>query len=267
MNNTLRKLKWLTWALVVWIVTMGCAACASKPEPKQTPEIIVAAAANLSEAFSELGRQFTTRTGINIRFSFGATADLAKQIENGAPFDVFASADVEHVDRLAQRGLLAPGSRALFARGRLVLWTPEGGKARVSRIEDIADAGVERIAIAKPDVAPYGRATVEALRSLNLWERVESKAVYAQNVTQTKQYAARGEADVAFLPRALVKQGEGTAIEVDERLHRPIDQALGVVRASDKQDAARRFAEFVLSVEGQSVLERYGYVKPAEGVR
>ncbi len=250
------------------VVLTGCAARVAEPEKKATPELIVAAAANLSEAFAELGRQFTARHGVAVRFNFGATADLAKQIENGAPFDVFASADVEHVDGLVERGVLAPESRAVYARGRLVLWSPEeGGKVRVSRIEDVAGAEVERIAIAKPDVAPYGRATVEALRSLNVWERIEPKVVYGQNVTQTKQYAARGEADVAFLPRAIVKQGEGAILEVDERLHRPIDQALGIVRATENQDAARRFVEFVLSAEGQGVLERYGYLKPSVGAR
>ena len=121
---------------------------------------------------------------------------------------------------------------------------------------------MSKIAVAKPELAPYGQAAVEALHASKLWERVEPKIVYAQNVAQAKQFAASGNADVAFLPRSLVKAGEGQSIEVDARLHQPIDQALAVVRASAKQDAARKFVAFVLGAEGQALLERYGYEKP-----
>jgi molybdate transport system substrate-binding protein len=224
-------------------------------------EINVAAAANLTDAFTELGKVFTARTGIAVVYSFGATADLEKQIENGAPFDVFASADVEHVDRLNSQGLLTPQTSNIYARGRLVLWIPPGGKLTLNRIEDVAGVEVERIAIAKPDLAPYGRATVEALRALNLWQQVEPKIIYGQNVSQTKQYAATGNAEVAFIPLSLVKANEGQSIEVDERLHQPINQAMAVIKDSRQQEAARQFLEFVLSSEGQALLERYGYGK------
>lgn len=240
------------------LLILGCAR-KSSTEPSNAGEINVAAAANLTDAFAEVAKQFTAETGVRVVYSFGATADLAKQIENGAPFDVFASADVEHVEELDHKGLLTPGSRALYARGRLVLWIPQGNS--INRIEDITRAEVNRIAIAKPDIAPYGRATVESLRALNIWQQVEPKVVYAQNVSQTKQFAATGNAEVAFLPLALVKPNEGRFIEVDERLHQPIDQALGVVKASGKQDAARRFRNFVLSLKGQQILEQFGYHK------
>jgi molybdate transport system substrate-binding protein len=225
-------------------------------------EINVAAAANLTDAFAEVAKQFTAETGVRVVYSFGATADLAKQIENGAPFDVFASADVTHVDQLNDKGLLTPGTRSLYARGRLVLWTPPGGRVQVSSVSEITRTEVGHIAVAKPDVAPYGQATVEALQALNLWAQVEPKVVYAQNVTQTKQFASSGNAEVAFIPLALVKPNEGRFIEVEERLHKPIDQALGVVKASGRQDAARRFTAFVLGDKGQAILERFGYRKP-----
>ncbi|HEY0547110.1 MAG TPA: molybdate ABC transporter substrate-binding protein [Pyrinomonadaceae bacterium] len=238
--------------------------CSRQPTTGQgnAAEINVAAAANLTDAFAEVAKQFTADTGVKVVYSFGATADLAKQIENGAPFDVFAAADVEHVDGLDGKGLLTQGTRAVYARGRLVLWTPQGSSLNLSRIEDITRAEVSKIAVAKPDVAPYGRATVEALRALNLWQQVEPKVVYAQNVTQTKQFASTGNAEVAFLPLALMKPNEGRYVEVDEKLHQPIDQALGVVKASGKQEAARRFTEFVLSDKGQRILEQYGYRNP-----
>ncbi|HUQ31637.1 MAG TPA: molybdate ABC transporter substrate-binding protein [Pyrinomonadaceae bacterium] len=228
-------------------------------------EITVAAAANLTDAFTELGKEFNARTGVRVIFSFGATADLAKQIENGAPFDVYASADVEHVDELKSKGLLLVGTNKLFARGRLVLWIPPGSRFTLNRIEEIVRPEVERISIAKPDVAPYGRATVEALRALNLWAQVEPKVIYGQNVSQAKQQAATGNAEAAFIPLSLVKTGEGQSIEVDERLHQPIDQAIAVVEDSPHTDAAQRFVNFVLSPEGQTLLERYGYRKTVMG--
>ncbi|MGH9969233.1 MAG: molybdate ABC transporter substrate-binding protein [Pyrinomonadaceae bacterium] len=240
----------------------GCQSRSARNEGKETQEIVVAAAANLTGAFEELGRKFTSQTGTRVIFSFGGTADLAKQIENGAPFDVFAAADSSHVEALDQKGLLTPGTRALYARGSLVVWCPSGTQFRIERIEDITKKEVERIAIAKPDIAPYGQAAVEALRSLKLWDQIEPKVVYGMNVSQVKQFVSSGNAEVGFLPRSLVRQGEGTYIEISEDLHRPIDQALGVVKASAKQDVARRFVEFVLSAEGQTLLERYGYKKP-----
>jgi len=194
--------------------------------------------------------------------SFEGTADLAKQIENGAPFDIFAAADSDHVEALEQKGLLTPGTRALYARGSLVLWVPTGSTINVKRLEDLKRKEVERIAIAKPDIAPYGQAAVETLRALKMWEQVEPKVVYGMNVSQVKQFVSSGNAEAGFLPRALVKPGEGHYLEIGEELHRPIEQALGVIKASEEQDAARRFADFILSPEGQLILKEYGYKPP-----
>lgn len=243
------------------LAAFGSGGCGGAGGESGREELVVAAASNLTEAFGEVGRRFTERTGVRVVNSFGATADLARQIENGAPFDVFAAADAEHVEALAAKGLIAEGARAVYARGRLVLWLPRAG-GPAGRVEDLAGAGVTKVAVAKPDLAPYGRAAVEALGALNLWGRVEPKVVYAQSVAQAKQFAATGNADAAFLPRSLVKDGEGGFVEIDGSLHRPIDQAVGVVRASPRQEAARRFVEFLLGGEGRAVLKSYGYSEP-----
>lgn len=248
--------------LLFSILFTNCSRKNPETPPAQTDEINVAAAANLTDAFAEAGKEFTARTGIRVVYSYGATTDLARQIEQDAPFDVFASADVENVERLESKGLLTDGTRKLYARGRLALWTPPRARIKLTSLQDLSRAEVERIGIAKPDVAPYGRAAVEALRSLNLWNQVEGKVVYGQNVSQVRQYAATGNVDAAFIPLALVRAGEGQAIEVDERLHQPINQAIAVIKKSSKQEAARRFIEFVMSDEGQALLERYGYRKP-----
>ena len=247
---------------VAMLIILLVANCNKRPDPADSQELTIAAAANLTEAFAEVGAAFTRKTGVGVVFSFGATADLAKQIENGAPFDVFAAADSEHVEQLERKGLLTPGTRALYARGRLVMWLPPGNNLKAQRIQDITAKEFERIAIAKPDVAPYGRATVESLQALGIWKDIESKVIYAQNVSQTRQYAATGNAEVAFIPLALVKPGEGSYLEVAENLHRPIDQALGIIKDSPKQAAAAQFKDFLLSDEGQTILVNKGYGKP-----
>lgn len=249
--------------MLAGLVVASCKSDASRNNQNEPQDLTVAAASNLTDAFAEIGPRFTSKTGIKVVFSFGSTADLAKQIENGAPFDVFAAADTEHVEQLESKGLLVPGTRAIYARGRLVMWLPPGSHLKAERIQDITAKQFERIAIAKPDVAPYGRATVESLRALGIWDNIEGRVIYAQNVSQTKQYVATGNAEVAFIPLALVKSGEGTYIEVSDELHRPIDQALGIIRESTRQTPAHQFVDFLLGADGQDLLLRNGYRKPA----
>ncbi len=251
-------------ALLLLLLLLVPAAClrpaTSTTDQSAGSEITVAAAANLTDAFAELAKEFTARTGVRVTYSFGSTGDLARQIENNAPFDVFASADAEHLDQLRDKNLIVPETRSLFARGRLVLWTPSNSRIKLTRIEDLIKPEVKIIAIAKPDLAPYGKATIEALEALRLWSQLQPKIVYGQNVSQTKQYAATGNAEAAFIPLALVKASDGgETIEVDEQLHQPINQTIGVVAASTKQLQARQFVDYVMSAEGQALLERFGY--------
>jgi len=246
----------LMLASVLLLVIQSCTVRNSE----DSNELIVAAAANLTNVSAEIGQRFTNRTGIRVTFTFGATTDLAKQIENGAPFDVFVAADVTNIDRLEYQGLLTSGTRAIYARGRLVLWVPSGSRLRVQNIHDLTAGEFERVAIAKPDVAPYGRAAVESLQTVGLWEQIEPKTVYAQNVAQAKQFAATGNAEVAFIPLALVNPGDGHYLEVDQHLHQPIEQALGVVKSSTKQRSAQQLVDFLLSDDGQQILRGRGYL-------
>lgn len=248
----------LAFCLALALIVSG-SACRKSEQTAGQREIIVAAAANLSDSFPELAHEFTGQSGITVVLSFGGTADLAKQIENGAPFDVFAAADVVHVSTLAQKGLIKAGTVNTYARGNLVIWMPAGGKIKLERVEDLQQETIERIAIAKPDIAPYGEAAIQVLKALNLWQKVEPKVVYGMNVSQVKQFVSSGNAEVGFLPRSLVQDGKGTYLEVDEKLHQPIDQAIGVVHASARPDDARRFMEFVLSDAGQEILRKHGY--------
>lgn len=241
-----------------------CALCAcrtsqhSEGEPPK-PELTVAAAANLTDVFQQVGPRFEAETGIHPVFSFASTGPLMQQIENGAPFDVFTAADSQHVDELDAKKLLLPGSRAVYAVGVLALWIPPESKVSIERIEDLASPGVHVIAVANPKLAPYGEATVETLRKLNLWDRVKDRIVYAENINIAKQYGTSKNADAVFTAYSLVIHESGKVIPVDASLHQPIDQELGIVAASKHLEEARKFVAFLMTGDGRKILLSFGY--------
>jgi molybdate transport system substrate-binding protein len=227
-------------------------------QPQAKPELTIAAAANLTDVFKHLGPRFEADTGIHPIFSFASTAQLTQQIENAAPFDVFAAADSEHVAELEQKGMLTAGSRAVYARGELALWIPAGRPA-VEHVQDLTLPAVHVIAVAKPELAPYGQATVDTLQKLGIWEQVKPKVVYAENISMAKQYGQSKNADAVFTAYSLVLKEAGKVIQVDEALHQPIVQKLGIVARSQHLDDARKFTSFVLGESGRAILTRYGY--------
>jgi molybdate transport system substrate-binding protein len=223
------------------------------------PEITVAAAANLTEEAQALGSEFESQTKIHPVFSFGSTAVLTTQIENSAPFDVFLAADAEHVEKLDHESLLVPGSSAVYAVGVLALWIPPSSKAQVSKIDDLKAADVRVIALANPKLAPYGTAAVETLQHAGIWDQVKDRIVYAENISMAKQYGTSKNADAVFTAYSLVLKEAGKVIQVDEALHAPIVQKLGVIARSQHHDWAESFTKFVLNGPGRDVLARYGY--------
>ena len=221
--------------------------------------INVAAAANLTGVAQQLGSRFEAETKIHPVFSFGSTAQLTQQIENGAPFDLFLAADAAHVEQLDQKKVLVPGSRAAYAIGVLALWAPSAATP-VKSIEDLVSPDVRVIAVAKPELAPYGAATIETLRNAGILDKVQSKIVYADNINMAKQYGSTGNADVVFTAYSLVLKESGTVIQVPEKLHKPITQALGMMAASPNKADAGKFAEFVLHGNGRAALKAFGYL-------
>jgi molybdate transport system substrate-binding protein len=252
----------------IWIVLPLLATCFFKLQAQNSDAvprtITVAAAANLTDVFREIAIKFEDQTGIKVIYSFGATANLAMQIEHSAPFDVFAAADVEHADALQNKDLLAPDSPVIFARGRLVLWVPTKGNAGITTLEDLKKANVRHVAIANPSLAPYGKAAVQSLKKLEMWEAIEPKVVYAQSINAAKQYAETGNTEAAFTAYALVLHSGGTIIQVAENLHDPLDQSISILAASKHWEDAQAFMNFVLSDQGRAILSRYGYELPAK---
>lgn len=228
------------------------------------PRLTIAAAANLTDVAQVLGTRFEAATGIHAVFSFGSTAQLTQQIENGAPFDVLLAADAEHVQELERKGLLSPGSRAAYANGVLALWSPAAA-VPVNRIKDLTLPQVRVIAVAKPELAPYGAATMEALRAAGILDRVKAKIVYSDNISMAKQYGASGNADAVFTAYSLVMKESGKVIRIDEKLHRPITQELGVIAASPHKADAGKFTDFVLRGDGRAILTESGYQPAGKG--
>jgi molybdate transport system substrate-binding protein len=248
--------------LAAFLLALACVtACKDKPVttvPAQG-ELTVAAASDLTPAFEEIGREFESTHKIKVIFMFGSTGLLARQIENGAPVDLFAAANVSYIDQLDQKGLIIPDSKAIYARGRITLWTPNDSTLRLAGIADLARPEVQRIAIANPDHAPYGLAARQALESAGIWERVQAKLVYGDNIRQTLQYAETGNVDVAIVALSLSTQSHGRWSLIPEELHQPIDQGLGIVKSSKNEQAARAFADFLRGPQGRAIMKKYGF--------
>lgn len=226
--------------------------------------LTVSAAADLTLAFQEIGQVFEQKTGTKVVFNFGSTGQLAQQIEQGAPVDLFAAANVSFVDELEQQGLIVPETKALYARGRLTLWTRADSLLQIERIEDLAQPEIKRIAIANPEHAPYGKAAQEALQSAGIWETIEPKLVPGENIAQTLQYAETGNVDVAIVALSLSVSSEGRWVLVPEALHQPLDQALAVIKGTQYEQQTRQFADFINGPEGRPIMRRYGFILPGE---
>jgi molybdate transport system substrate-binding protein len=239
----------------------GCKGPPSPPAPEAknaAGPVLIAAAADLSVAFEEMGKLFEARTGHKVTFSFGASGALASQLSEGAPFDMFAAANASFVDKAVQAGACDGGTKALYARGHLVAWTKQHLGLRT--LADLQRASVKKIAIANPEHAPYGKAAREALTTAGLWPALESKIVQAENVRQALQFAQTGNADVAIVALSLVaRDSTGSLLPVDPALHGSIEQTLVVCRHGKNAAGAREFAKLVESSDGQALLERYGF--------
>lgn len=241
-------------ALIVLIALAGCG-------KKDTGAIKVAAASDLAFAFKEVGTAFTKKTGKHVTFTFGSTGNLAKQIAEGAPYDILAAANVSFVDDVVKAGACDETTKAMYARGRIVVWT----KGPATELPQLTDAKFVKIAIANPEHAPYGKAAKEALETLGIWTDVQPKIVYGENIQQTLQFAQTGnvEASIAALSLAKVTEG-GNYTVIDDKLHKPIDQALVVCKHGANAKVAKDFASFVNSEEGRAIMRKFGFLLPGE---
>lgn len=248
--------------LVISLSLFACTTDATTTTSDVT--LTISAAANVSGAFTEIGEAFTQATGITIAFNFAASGQLTQQILQGAPVDIFASADEAFVDTLAENNLIIPETRIIYAIGRLTLWTRADSTLTLNSIEDMNNPAITNIAIANPETAPYGIATREALKAVGLWDTLQNKLVFGENIAQTLQYAESGNADVAFVALSLSIPTDGKWILIPDDLHNPIRQAMAVVNTTQYETEARQFIAFVQGETGREILDRYGFATPNE---
>jgi len=229
--------------------------------------LTVAAASDLQSALPAIVAQFEKDTGQRVRLTFGSSGNFFTQIQNGAPFDVFLSADIDYPRRLVASGEAEHGSLYEYATGRLVLWTRTDSGIDVSRgLAVLADARIRRIAIANPEHAPYGRAAVAALRHEGLYERVREKFVLGENISQAAQFSQSGSTDVGVLALALALsptlKSSGIYVDIPASWYPPIEQAAIVLASSQQKPLARQFIDHLKKPDSVRILQSYGFVVP-----
>jgi len=227
-------------------------------------ELTVAAAADLTFPFAELVPAFERRHGVKVTFVFGSTGTLAKQIEHGAPMDVFFAADQAFVEKLVARGLLIRETQTLYARGRIALATVRRTGLKLAGLQDLTRPEVKRIAIANPTHAPYGRAAEQALQKSGLWETLRPKLVYGENVRQALQFLQTGNVEAGILALSVAHVPEITYVLLDGSLHVPLNQVAAVVGRSREPELGLAFIRFVAGGEGRTVMKRFGFLLPGE---
>ena len=227
-------------------------------------QITVSAAASLTDAFKELAPRFeATRPGATVRFNFAASGTLLQQISQGAPVDVFASADQDTMDRGSAQKLVDADTRTDFVTNSLVLVEPAQDGAGIKTLQDLAGPAVRRIAVGKTATVPVGRYTRQVLEAANLWTVLEPKFVQADSVRQVLDYVSRGEAEAGFVYRTdAAIAGDKVRIVLTPSGHTPVRYPVAVVADSRQKALAKDFIAFLTSDAGQQILARYGFGKP-----
>ncbi len=237
------------------------------PARAHAEQITVAAAADLTFAFQEVAARFQKDTGNSVKLSFGSSGNFYSQIKNGAPYDLFFSADISYPQKLDDAGLVEPGSLYRYAAGKIVLWVPNGSAVDLgSGLKTLLEPGVHKIAIANPEHAPYGRAAVAALQHEQIYDKVRDKLVMGENISQTAQFVLSGDADAGILALSLTlapaMAGKGRSFEISSSSYPPIDQACVILKSSQKKQLARQFLDYLQQPEIVALMHRYGFVAP-----
>lgn len=228
-------------------------------------KVFVAAASDLRFAFTDIGERFRTETGVDVVFTFGSSGQLREQILNGAPFDVFASANEQFVTDVVDAGRGVATSVQPYAFGRIVLRTREGLDVPAT-LNELTGDEFSRIAIANPAHAPYGIAARESLVAIGVYDQIEDRLIFGENVSDTLRLVETGNVDAAIVALSLVINASSRYQLIDESLHQPLKQSLVLTNDGEKNLGAQKFVEFLSSTEGRAAMNRYGFVLP-EGQR
>ena len=230
-------------------------------------KITIAAAADLRFAMDEIIKQFrTAQPADSIEITYGSSGKFFTQIQQGAPYDLFFSADISYPRELEKAGL-AGAPATPYATGRIVLWSPNRDASRMT-LKDLTDPNIRKVAIANPQHAPYGKRAEEALKSLGLWEAVSAKAVYGENISQTAQFVQTGNAEVGIIALSLAVNPalaeKGAYYLIPDNLHQPLEQGFVILKRASGNELAKRFAAYMSKPEARAVMKRYGFMLPGE---
>lgn len=248
--------------LVVFLAWIG-------PSPAgAAQEITVAAASDLSFAFKEITALFEQTTGTHVKLSLGSSGNFFSQIQNGAPYDLYFSADSRYPHKLVESGHAVASSLYIYAVGRIVLWAPKSSPLQIDQrgLEVLLDPAVKKIAIANPKHAPYGRAAAAAMEQAQVYDRVKDRLVLGENVSQTAQFVESGAADVGIIALSLAlappMQAAGRYKEIPAEAHPPLVQGAVLLTGASHPAEAQAFLSFLQSTEGRAIMTRYGFVVP-----
>ena len=231
-------------------------------------EITIAAASDLNFAFREIVTEYEKASGNHVRLTLGSSGNFYAQIQNGAPFDLYFSADIAFPRKLEEAGLTVPGSLYQYAVGRIVMWTGHESHIDVTQgFEALRQPTVMKVAIANPKHAPYGRAAVAAMEYFKVYDQVKDKLVLGENISQAAQFVESGAADVGIIALSLAlappMQAAGHYWEIPADAYPPIEQAAVMLMGGKNRGSAKAFLSFIQGAEGQTMMKRYGFVVPS----
>ena len=239
--------------------------CAATSNACAAGEILISAATSLKGAFEDLGALFEGNTGIRVRFNFGASGLLEKQIEAGAPVDIFVSASGKQLDDLRAKGQIFAETKRNLAENVLVLITSSRPPLKLRSFSDLANPGIERLAIGNPKTVPAGQYAEESLRSLKLWDKLQPRMILAENVRQVLDYVIRGEvsAGIVYASDVLTAKGKVLiAATAPAGSHTRIFYPIAIVKGTQSRKNSQRFIDFALGGAGQEILQKHGFLPP-----
>lgn len=227
----------------------------------------MAAAADLHSAMDEISTRFQNENSVRVKVTYGSSGNFFQQIQNGAPFDIFFSANTDYPKKLAEAGLTVPDTYYEYARGKIVLLARRSSTLDLAQgLKVLLDSAVKKIAIADPSHAPYGQAAIAALRSQKLYDRVSMKIVTGENISQAASFVFSGAADVGIIAMSLVatpvSQSQARYVEIPTDQYPPLDQACVVLKSSKQQKFSRQFESYIQSAEARKILQKYGFEIP-----
>ena len=261
-------MRWSGFRGLVAACLLLAAISGSAQEKKSAPELVVAAAADLSSALQEISDGYEKKTGVKVKLSFGASGALTQQIQNGAPFDLFFSADMDYPRQLIAAGAADGATLYQYAVGRLVLWVPADSPLDVEHkgIQILLDPSVKKISIANPQHAPYGRAAAATLKHYGMSDQVADRLVLGENISQAAQFVESGNAQAGFVALAHAAapsmKGKGKYWEVPAEAYPQLAQGVVVLSRSEHKKEAAEFLEYVKTKETGDLLRKYGFTLP-----